>query len=161
MIGEPARPEPRMLAVRRGGLADLDPVMGVMEAAFAPCFGERWSRSQCAGILPMSGVRLTVAEGPDGLVGFSLMRAVMDEAELLLIAVSPAAQGRGVGSALLRQFEADARQSGAALLHLEVRDGNPAVDIYRKAGFRIVGRRRDYYRGPAGESYDALTMAID
>ncbi len=40
---------------------DLDDVMAVMDAAFGDRFGEAWTRSQCAGILPMTGVSLIVA----------------------------------------------------------------------------------------------------
>src|SRR5436190_10939912 len=69
--------------LRQGSVDDLGQVMRIMGAAFQPCFGEAWTRSQCAGILPMSGVKLTIAEDPDVAVGFSLMRSVADEAELL------------------------------------------------------------------------------
>lgn len=144
-------------AIRDGGLDELDGVMRVMASAFRPCFGEGWTRSQCAGILPMTGVRLRIAgDGPDG---FALMRMVADEGELLLIGVAPATQRRGVGQALLEDFFALAKQAGASRLHLEVRDGNPALRLYETNGFRLAGRRRGYYRGPEGAEYDALTLA--
>jgi len=54
---EPA-PEPEPLLVERAGADDLDAVMTIMTAAFPPDFGEAWTRSQCAGILPMAGVSL-------------------------------------------------------------------------------------------------------
>ena len=41
-----------------GASDDLDAVMDIMAAAFDPRFGEGWTRSQCAGILPLSGVVL-------------------------------------------------------------------------------------------------------
>ena len=44
-------------------------------------------------------------------------------------------------------------------MHLEVRDGNPAVAMYRAAGFSIAGRRRKYYRGRGGGEFDALTLS--
>ena len=143
-----------------GESADLDAVMDVMAAAFDPGFGEGWTRSQCAGILPLSGVLLMLAEDADGSVcGFSLLRAVADEAELLLLAVAPDAQRRGVGGALLDHFIAHGRSAGIRRLHLEVRDGNPAVAMYRAFGFKAEGRRRKYYSGIDGSQHDALTMA--
>jgi ribosomal-protein-alanine N-acetyltransferase len=148
------------IQLRQGGADDLDNVMRVMAEAFQPCFGEGWTRSQCAGILPMGGVRLTVADGRDGVQGFSLARTVADEAELLLIAVAPASQGRGIGLVLVQDFIAHALSQGAHRLHLEVRDGNPAVHLYRDCGFVTAGRRRNYYRGPEGEHYDALTLIL-
>lgn len=139
----------------------LDEVMPVMTAAFSPDFGEAWTRSQCAGILPMAGVALFLARDPASHVtrGFSLLRAVADEAELLLIAVAPSAQRRGVGRALVDHFVAYARSCGATRLHLEVREGNGAIGLYRAAGFELAGRRRDYYRGASGQ-YDALTLLL-
>jgi ribosomal-protein-alanine N-acetyltransferase len=146
--------------LRRGGVDDLAEVMRIMGGAFQPRFGEAWTRSQCAGILPMIGVTLTIAEDSGDAVGFSLMRSVADEAELLLIAVDPARQNSGVGQSLLDQFIAAARAMGATRLHLEVRDGNPAVGMYRAAGFVPAGRRRNYYRGPDGMSHDAVTLML-
>ena len=148
------------LVLRPGGVGDLDNVMRIMTAAFQPCFGEAWTRSQCAGILPMHGVTLTIAELGRQPVGFSLVRAVADEAELLLLAVDPTAQRRGIGQALLDEFIAGALARGAHRLHLEVREGNPAVALYRASGFSPAGRRRNYYHGPAGEAYDAVTLLL-
>ncbi|RYE57879.1 MAG: ribosomal-protein-alanine acetyltransferase, partial [Rhizobiaceae bacterium] len=37
---------------------------------------------------------------------------------------------------------------------------NPAIKLYDKAGFRVVGRRPGYYRGIDGQIYDALTLSI-
>ena len=45
-------------------------------------------------------------------------------------------------------------------LHLEVRDGNPAVGLYEAAGFSSAGRRRNYYHGPDGEAFDAITLML-
>ena len=153
-------PTPSNLMLRPGNLDDLDEVMRIMSQAFRPCFGEGWTRSQCAGILPMTGVALTIAEEEGAAVGFSLSRAVADEAELLLIAVDPDRQGHGAGSLLLRHFIAAARTHGASRMHLEVRDGNPAVSLYHRSGFLPAGRRRNYYKGPDGERYDAVTLML-
>jgi ribosomal-protein-alanine N-acetyltransferase len=152
------------LAIRiaSGDSADLDGVMKVMTTAFDPAFGEGWSRSQCAGILPLSGVALTIAHDDQGLTrGFSLRRTIAGESELLLLAVDRAAQRCGIGRQLLDHFVASGRGEGARRLHLEVRDGNPAVDMYEKSGFRAEGRRSKYYRGADGRLFDAVTMVRD
>ena len=150
------------LAVRivPGESADLDAVMDVMTSAFDPGFGEAWTRSQCAGILPLSGVVLMLARDERGRVhGFSLLRTVADEAELLLLAVARGAQRRGVGKSLLEHFVDHGRGNGIRRLHLEVRDGNPAIAMYQDFGFKTEGRRPKYYSGQDGSQYDALTMA--
>lgn len=146
-----------------GHASDVPEVIEVMNDSFDPRYGEAWTAPQCAGLLPLPGVWLTLARSssPAGapLLGFAMSRIVADEAELLLLAVRQDAQGRGIGRALLRRFSAEARIRGARRLHLEVREGNHAVKLYEQAGFAIVGRRRDYYKGPEGIAYDALTLA--
>src|SRR5687767_11479945 len=144
-----------------GRSADLGAVMTIMNAAFEPRFGEAWTRSQCAGILPMTGVSLMVAQdnGEQLPVGFSLFRTIAGESELLLLAVAPDCQRRGIGRLLLEQFVDQARDAGAGRIHLEVRDGNPAIQMYRRAGFEPAGRRSNYYRGSDGRQFDAITLA--
>jgi ribosomal-protein-alanine N-acetyltransferase len=150
----------RDLSIETGTSQNIDAVMEVMDKAFGKRFGEAWTRSQLAGILPMGGVSLMLArEQGDETVGFSLARVVADEAELLLIAVAPGHHRRGVGRRLLDDFLERARNDGIARVHLEVRDGNPAVSMYRAAGFSPVGRRRNYYRGDGGCRFDAITLA--
>lgn len=148
------------ISIRSGSYEDIDAVMLIMDSAFGSRFGEAWTRSQLAGILPMTGVSLTLARDADSgaAIGFSLVRTVADEAELLLLAVSPACHRRGVGGRLLDEFMQRARKDGVARVHLEVRDGNPAVDMYRNAGFGPIGRRRNYYHGENGKRFDAITF---
>jgi ribosomal-protein-alanine N-acetyltransferase len=145
--------------IEQGTSGDLESVMAVMDAAFGERFGEAWTRSQLAGILPMTGVSLILARDCGDPVGFSLCRTVADESELLLIAVSPAHRRRGIGRRLLDDFLERARNDGVARVHLEVRDGNPAVDMYRRAGFSPVGRRRNYYHAQDGRRFDAITLS--
>jgi ribosomal-protein-alanine N-acetyltransferase len=147
------------VAVAEGGAADLGAVMRVMEDSFDPAFGEAWTAPQCAGLLPMAGVWLSLARRDDAVIGFALARIVGDEAELLLLAVGRSSQGKGVGQMLLDRFASIAGSKGAEQLHLEVREGNHAVSLYRRNGYREVGRRRNYYSGRDGQLFDALTLA--
>lgn len=149
--------------IRSGTSEDLNTVMAIMEAAFGVEYGEAWTRSQCAGILPMAGVSLMLADDVEtnSAVGFALFRSVANESELLLLAVAPDHRRRGVGHGLLQDFLSRARSKGITRVHLEVREGNPAIDMYRRAGFEPIGRRRNYYRGKNGSQFDALTFALD
>ena len=150
--------DPRV-TLSEGSAADLDAVMRVMENSFDPRFGEAWTAPQCAGLLPMPGVWLSLARDMGEVIGFGLARRVADEAELLLLAVSRESQRNGVGKMLLDRFEALAKMRGATRFHLEVREGNHAVKLYEQSGFSLIGRRRNYYTGHDGYCYDALTLA--
>ena len=94
------------------------------------------------------------------LVGFLIFNQVLDEAELLNIAVKSSFQGEGLGACLLDYCLAEI--SGTALsLFLEVRVSNfPAIALYEGRGFRHVGERRAYYHGASGRE-DALIMRCD
>jgi ribosomal-protein-alanine N-acetyltransferase len=150
-----------MITLRDARSQDLDAVMEIMSAAFDSKYGEAWTRSQCGGILPMAGVRLTLAQDENSRpCGFSLYRTIAGDSELLLLAVSPHAQKQGIGRLLLTQFIDDSKKNAADRIHLEVRDGNTAIELYRSVGFVPVGRRRKYYRGRDGEARDALTFVL-
>jgi ribosomal-protein-alanine N-acetyltransferase len=142
-----------------GGAADLDEVMATMHAAFDPGFGEAWTRGQCAGILGLSGVWLLLARVDGRPAGFALARVVIDEAELLLLAVAPDERRAGVGRLMLDAVAEGARVRGATRLHLEMREGNPAYYLYSAAGFIEIGRRSRYYRGKDGRIFDAITLS--
>ncbi|MDH7972000.1 ribosomal protein S18-alanine N-acetyltransferase [Sphingomonas sp. AR_OL41] len=150
-----------MVELRVGGVGDLALLETIMTEAFEPRFGEAWTRGQCLGILAMPGVWLTIAMVDGEAAGFALSRSVADEAELLLLAVRPARRRRGVGAALLRAMMTQARATGAAHVHLEVREGNEAVKLYHATGFAKVGERRNYYRGASGQTFNALTYRRD
>ena len=92
--------------------------------------------------------------------GFLLGRAVADEAEILTLAVDPAARRRGMAARLVHGFLAEARQRGAVSAFLEVAASNDAaISLYSQAGFAKVGVRRGYYGGPDSAAIDAVVMA--
>jgi ribosomal-protein-alanine N-acetyltransferase len=145
--------------LRAGGAGDLAQVNAIMQDAFDPRYGEAWTGAQCLGMLSLPGVWLTLASIAGRDVAFALARTTGEEAELLLLATRPGYRGKGAGGALLRAVIADAVSRGVTQLHLEVRAGNDAVRLYTREGFVKVGERRSYYRGKAGQQFDAHTYA--
>ena len=148
----------------------LDRIMSVMEAAFDPAYGEAWNRRQVADALTLPSTHALVVDTtgapiPEGAgpapaaAGFVLTRHVLDEEELLLIAVVPPARQRGIGTALIKHLFAAARGRGTERIFLEMRRGNPAIHLYRKFGFEPIGERRNYYRMANGDRIDAITFA--
>lgn len=152
-------PALNVIDLRLGRVDDLPDVDRIMREAFDPRYGEAWTVGQCAGVMALPGVRLTMASIEGRPCGFAMLRTILDEAELLLLAVRPAMRRRGVGRALLRAAIADCCARDVALLHLEVRAGNEAVALYSAAGFNKIGERRGYYRGKEGKMFDALTFS--
>jgi len=147
---------------------DLDRIMAVMEAAFEPRWGEAWTRRQVADLLTLPSTHyrlvdaacLPPADGVDA-AGFFLTRHAFDQEELLLVAVRPELRCRGIGASLLELFKNDAKSRGAERVFLEMRHNNPALGLYRAAGFEPLGRRPDYYRLSDGTRLDAITFGCD
>lgn len=105
-----------------------------------------------------SGNTLTVLTVDGVTTGIAAVMHVLDESELLEIAVQPAMQGRGYGNALLAQAIALARRNGAVRMFLEVRESNArARKMYTSFGFEETGRRRNYYPTENGRE-DAILM---
>jgi ribosomal-protein-alanine N-acetyltransferase len=93
------------------------------------------------------------------VVGYVVAWLVADEAEVANLAVAPEWRGRGVGAALLDAALNEARNGGAHVAHLEVRDSNVAARaLYGSRGFMPVGRRRRYYQAPVE---DAVLLRCD
>lgn len=144
----------------------LDCIMAVMEQAFDPAYGEAWTRRQVDDALAFGNCHYRLI-APDGSVpvsgepaaGFSLSRLIHDEEELLLFAIAPQWQRRGLGHQLLSAFAGDAANRGARRLLLEMRRGNPAEILYHKFGFKPIGERPNYYRTADGNRLDAVTFA--
>ena len=93
-------------------------------------------------------------------VGFILSRRVADEAEILSVALAPSARGRGYARPLLDRHLQTLAQSGVRDVFLEVEDGTHAAHaLYRRHGFREIGRRAGYYARADGSRATAITMA--
>lgn len=146
----------------------VDRIMTVMQAAFDPAYGEAWNRQQVSDALALPSTHALVVDaagepvddGSDSApAGFVLTRHVLDEEELLLIAVVPGARRRGVGAALIDRLFSAASARGVTRIFLEMRRGNPAIHLYQKLGFEPIGERRNYYRMANGERIDAITFA--
>jgi ribosomal-protein-alanine N-acetyltransferase len=94
------------------------------------------------------------------LVGFIMSRRVLEEAEILSVAVAASRRGKGLARQLLDLHLRRLAGLGARTVFLEVDEGNqPARRLYRRAGFREVGRRSGYY--PAGQGSAALILRRD
>ena len=91
--------------------------------------------------------------GP-GVIGFFAGWIVEDELHVNNIASHPAYRNIGVGQSLLESAINEARMRGVLFVLLEVRASNEAAQsLYRKLGFNLVGRRRDYYRSPTEDAF--------
>ena len=113
------------------------------------CFAMPWSEKSVAGELDNPLALWLVAMEGDRLAGYVGSQTVMDETDMMNLAVAPQFRRQGVGEALVNALTASLKEMGSRCLTLEVRDSNEAARaLYGKLGFREIGRRRGYYRDP-------------
>lgn len=101
-----------------------------------------------------------VADDGFGVVGYGIVNARKEWtwAHIMNVCVAPTLRRRGIGAQIMRHLMELARHQGLAGVWLEVRPNNTdALRLYRRLGFRVVGRRRHYYRDRWGRT-DATVM---
>jgi [ribosomal protein S18]-alanine N-acetyltransferase len=100
-----------------------------------------------------------IADERSRAAGFLIARHLVQEMEILNLAVRPDCRRRGVGTRLLRAVLSSGEAARARQVTLEVRASNRAgLAFYERHKFRLAGRRRAYYRDPID---DALLLALD
>lgn len=123
-------------------------------------FDRPWTALEFDDLLKSPGAFAILGEAgePAEAKGFILCRSIAGEAEILTIAVDPAARRRGWGAALVEIAAGIAAETGSEAMFLEVAtDNHAAVGLYQTTGFAKVGLRKGYYPHPDGAK-DALVM---
>jgi ribosomal-protein-alanine N-acetyltransferase len=137
---------------------DIPAVMGIDRHSFPNPWPEStyWYELQKN---PASHLLVIQSREDAQVVGVAGYWLVIDEAHIATFAVHPAWRGRGLGKVLLAAMLRHAGSLGAVSATLEVRAGNAAArSLYRGFGFRVVGRRKGYYKNN-GE--DAVLMTAE
>ena len=146
-------PEPgEKITLRPMRAEDLESVLEIESASFS----RPWTRRHFEEELDSSFSYPTVAFTAGGtIVGYLCLKKVLDEAEVLDVAVKGSLRGMGVGKALVQWALSFCRERGVNLVFLEVRAGNAhAIALYRRLGFCEAGLRKKYY----DDGEDAILM---
>ena len=133
-------------------------------------FSHAWDDGTIAGMLSGKGMRALAvrpASGRDRSIGaFLIYRMSADEAEIITIATAKSMRRQGAAALLMDELVRRCLAERMAWIFLEVDAVNTAaLGLYRRLGFREVGRRKGYYQGTAsdgaGQPRDALVMRLD
>jgi len=142
--------------------ADIDALVEIHAAGFR----RGWSADEIDGLIADRTVMSHVLrrESLFGIrrpLGFILVRTVVDQAEVLTIAVAPAARGRGYGRSLMEEALRSLYRELVPEIFLEVDENNAsAVSLYHSLGFVEVGRRKGYYADGQGPGGTALVLRL-
>jgi [ribosomal protein S18]-alanine N-acetyltransferase len=142
--------------IRRASKSDVERI-GLIERA---SFSDPWGEGEFGSVLDAEQTIFLVAEDQTvgEVSGYSIALSVLDESEILNIAVDPARRGLGLGGLLLDAAIEQARGRGATAVFLEVRESNDSARrLYASRGFSEISRRKKYYRTPPE---DALVLWV-
>lgn len=133
-------------------------------AIHAASFAHPWSEADFEQLMLGAAV---VSDGAieiagNGLSGFILSRTVLDEAEILSLAVAPERRRCGVGGTLLSIHLRGLAALGVRRLFLEVdMDNSAARALYARRGFYQIAERKAYYRKDGSRPANAFVMRRD
>jgi ribosomal-protein-alanine N-acetyltransferase len=143
-------------SVRHMSEADVSAVLRILEESPE---ASMWSGES---LLESSSKGLAwVAEREGRVAGILIGQVAADEFEILNLAVGKEFRRRGAATQLVKAALEQARTAGTAKTYLEVRASNAAaISFYARMGFRVFGKRPNYYRNPV-EDAAILVMGED
>jgi len=119
-------------------------------------FSMPWSENAFSDSLKLSHTLYVVAETEGRIAGYCGCYQLLEEAEIVNVAVDEAYRGRGIGRKMLTELMRMGLERGAFAYTLEVRVSNvPAIRLYESLGFESVGIRKNFYEKPVE---DAMIM---
>lgn len=122
----------------------------------AQCFSDPWSEKSIASELENPLSLWLVAEENGRVCGYVGSQTVLDESDMMNVAVDPGFRRQGIARALIETLIAELSKMGSRCLRLEVRVSNEnARALYERMGFRQLGLRKNYYHNP---KEDALIL---
>lgn len=161
--GADARLAGPAVRLREADWRDIPAMARVEQRAFSQ---DPWSEASLWAELAQRPRRVYLVAAADGippggeLLGHAGLDLAGDLADVMTVAVDPAARGRGLGARLLAALHERAQAAGAGSVLLEVRaDNETARTLYSTRGYEVVRTRRGYYRDAGGAPpVDALVM---
>ncbi len=136
-------------------MKDLNEVYDIEQSVFP----YHWTLRNLQSSLASENMGIVLRESSGKLIGYFITLDIVDELELLKIAVGKEFQGKGYGRLLMQKVIELAKHLGMNSVFLEVRESNtPAIELYKSTGFKTIGIRPGYYVQP---KEDAFLMKMD
>jgi ribosomal-protein-alanine N-acetyltransferase len=152
-------PDAKPRALQRRMIQAGPEAAALLACLHGACFDRPWTEEALRGLLGTPGSAAWIVSAGGEPIGFGLIRAAADEAEILTLAVIPSRRHFGHAAALVAAVQANASRAGIRHLHLEVAASNEAArKLYAKAGFSVSGERKGYYGREDGPPEAAILM---
>lgn len=112
-----------------------------------------WSYNALCDFARYDTNNILVCEENSEIWGYITYSIIIDEVQIANVAVHPSHRRKGIGKCLLDTLHNKARQDNMSTITLEVRQSNtPAIALYEKCGYYVVGTRKGYYKNPTEDA---------
>ena len=118
------------------------------------CFTDPWTKKMFEDELLNPLAYYIVLVKDEKIVGYAGFWDIIDDAQIMNVAVDIEYRGKGYGNLIIEDFIKEAKDRNLDTMSLEVRVSNdPAIKLYEKYGFEVQGRRKKYYQDNGEDAY--------
>ena len=138
----------KKIDIHEMSLKDLENIKDILISDF----DDFWNFNILKEELESPNSKYIIAKTNDGeIIGFAGIKIIVDTADIMNIVVKKSWRNQGVGSLLLDNLVSLCKNLSLFSLSLEVNESNlPAINLYKKFGFKQIGLRKNYYMGKDG-----------
>lgn len=143
-----------MIQIHKMTIQDLEQISNILSTEF----DDFWNANLLKSEIENPNSKCIIAKNNDEIVGFACIWKAVDDIHITNIVVKKIYRKQGIGSLLLKELIEISNKENVNSITLEVNSLNlPAQNLYEKYGFKILGRRKNYYNG----TEDAIIMTKD
>lgn len=125
-------------------ISDFEKIKDILQSDF----DEFWNANILKSELESENSKYIVLEENDIILGFAGILITPDDTQITNIVTKKSERNKGIGNLLLDRLIKMSEEFNRDNISLEVNEVNtPAISLYKKKGFEIVGRRKKYYNG--------------
>ncbi len=137
------------LIIKKMGVDDVDEVVEIENQSFSDPWKKEFFLDEISNALAYP----LVAKLNQNVVGYACLWIFLGELQIANIAVAPLFRKKGIGKKIMEKIISYAELNFLKRITLDVRKFNKeAINLYNKFGFKIIGKRKSYYRFPVEDS---------
>lgn len=137
------------LIIKKMGVDDVDEVVEIENQSFSDPWKKEFFLDEISNALAYP----LVAKLNQNVVGYACLWIFLGELQIANIAVTPLFRKKGIGKKIMEKIISYAELNFLKRITLDVRESNKeAINLYNQFGFKIIGKRKSYYRFPVEDS---------
>lgn len=118
------------------------------------CFSQPLSKDEIYKILSNDLYSILILKKDDEYIGHIIFYTVQNTAEIISVAIKKTERNKGYAGLIIKNTINRCLENKTERILLEVRTSNEAaVALYKKAGFKTIAIRKNFYEKPQEDAY--------